>query len=238
MSLIGWGRCSFFPIRNDPDMTRNIQGRLDVNWDSYWNGFIKIPLIEPLRSYLIKRACDRLLRSFKPQGEIRICELGAGTGTISLYLANRYAAQPVLVDNNPHAYKLSQETFKDFKGKWDMVRRDVFDLKEYAGQFDLVHSGGLIEHFVDSSREEIIKAHTDLVKPGSYVMILVPVVNIWYRMLNYGVFKFLHLLDEIPEVPWTYNELKEALSRNGFEIISKTTVISEIGVLARKSDLC
>ena len=215
-------------------MVQSIQGRLNVNWDSYWNGFIKIPLIEPLRFYLIKRACDRLVKTFKPNCSVRLCELGAGTGVVSLYLARRFQGRPAVVDNNPHALKLCRETFKDFKGQLDIIERDVFDLGEYASQFDLVHSGGLIEHFIDGSRQQIIKVHTDLVKPGGYVMILVPVVNAWYRLLNYGVFKFFHLLDEIPEVPWTYQELKEALSRQGFEIVAKTNVISEIGVLARR----
>jgi|GEM_PF-1579041 len=219
-------------------MVKKIEGRLKVNWDSYWNGFIKIPFIEPLRFFLIKCACDRLLSSFKPNGAIRICELGAGTGAVSLYLSQRYQSQPAVVDDNPHALKLCKETFQGFKGRLEVIQRDVFDLEDYAGQFDLVHSGGLIEHFVDKSREGIVKVHTNLVKSDGHVMILVPVVNGWYRFLNYGLFKFFHLLDEIPEVPWTYQELKEVLARQGFEIIARTNVISEIGVLARRVQRC
>lgn len=215
-------------------MEKEIKGRLNVNWDSYWNGFIKIPGIEQLRFFLIKRACDKLMRPFKVEGKARMCELGSGTGSVSRYLADNYNGTPTVVDNNPHALRLCQNTFQGFSGKLQVIERDVFDLNEYAGQFDLVHSGGLIEHFVDESREEIIKVHCDLANKTGYLMILVPVVNWWYRLLNYGIFKFLHLLDEIPEVPWGYKELEEALLRHGFKIIAKTNVISEIGILAKR----
>ncbi len=215
-------------------MENVIKGRLDVNWDSYWNGFIKIPMVEPLRFFLIKRACDRLMKPFKAQGKVRMCELGSGTGSVSRYLAETYNGIPTVVDNNPHALELCKKTFDGFAGELKVIERDVFNLKEYAGQFDLVHSGGLIEHFVDESRDGIIKLHCDLASANGYLMILVPVVNWWYRLLNYGIFKFLHLLDEIPEVPWTYQELEAALDRHGFKIVARTNVISEIGILAKR----
>ncbi len=215
-------------------MNETIPGRLKVNWDSYWQGFMTIPCIEAVRIRLIEQAYQRLLRKFSLKGKPRFCELGAGTASVSRFLADQYQADTVIVDSNAHAITLSQKTFADFSGQFTAVYKDVFDLDEFAGQFDLVHSGGLIEHFSDETRDRILKVHCDLVKEDGCVLILVPIENMWYRILNYGIFKYLHLLDEIAEIPWSLSELSDRLKKYNFEIVAKTTVISELGVLAKK----
>jgi 2-polyprenyl-3-methyl-5-hydroxy-6-metoxy-1,4-benzoquinol methylase len=211
-----------------------VNGRLYANWDSYWKGFMTIPAIEWVRFRLISQTCDRLLKPFAPSMQPKFCELGAGTGVVSRYLGDKYGADITIVDSNPQALQLCQETFKNFPQKFIPVQSDVFELEKYAGQFDLVHSGGLIEHFVDEARGRIIQVHCDLVKEGGHILILVPVLNIWYRILNLGIFKWLHLLDEIHEVPWSWEELSKALDQRGFQIVTKATVVTELGVLARK----
>ena len=215
-------------------MAKEINERLDVNWDSYWKGFMSNPLIEVVRFNLIRRACERLLRTFSSESRPKFCELGAGTGSISRFFGDKYKADIAIVDSNPMALELSREVFKDFVHHFQSINRDVFNLKDFAGQFDLVHSGGLIEHFIGTARSEIIKVHCDLVKPGGYILILVPIHNGWYRILNEGIFKFLHLLDHIPEVPWSLSELSGQLDQYGFQIVAQTTVITELGILAKR----
>lgn len=210
------------------------EGRLFANWDVYWDGFMTHGFIEKLRFFLVRRAYDRLLRSAKLNAGARFCELGAGTGVMSRYLGECYQADVTLVDNNPKALRFIQNHFADFKNRFHLVDRDVFDLKDLKGSFDLVHSGGLIEHFVGTARDKIIEAHCDLVKKNGYILILVPIINFWYRILNLGILKWLHLLDEIHEVPWSLTELSKTLHSKGFKVLSQSTVISEIGVLAQR----
>lgn len=209
-------------------------GRLEVDWDGYWQGFMSIPLIEAVRFALIKGACERLLKQFPRREGCRFCELGAGTASVSRYLGDTYQADITIVDSNPRALDLSRGTFAGFPRRFHAVPRDVFDLKDYEGRFDLVHSGGLIEHFVGEARDRIIEAHCALAKDHGYLMILVPIRNTWYKILNEGIFKGLRLLDHIPEVPWSLEELEAELQRRGFRIIATTTVITELGVLARR----
>ena len=210
------------------------QGRLYANWDSYWNGFMTNPAIEFVRFNLIKNACSRLLKEFPSRADMKFCELGSGTAVVSRFLGDKYNSDIYTVDNNPKALEIARGTFKDYDRKFIQIQKDVFDLKDHQGQFDLVHSGGLIEHFVGDMREEIVKAHCDLVKLNGYILILVPTINGWYKILNEGIFKQLHLLDEIKEVPWSYQELELTLAKFGFKVLAKTTVITEIGVLAQR----
>lgn len=209
-------------------------GRLKVDWDSYWQGFMSIPLIEAVRFALIKGACERLLKQFPRRGNYHFCELGAGTASVSRYLGDTYQADITIVDSNPRALDLSRKTFEGFPHRFQTIARDVFDLKDCEGRFDLVHSGGLIEHFVGEARDRIIEAHCALVKDHGYLMILVPIRNTWYKILNEGIFKGLRLLDHIPEVPWSFEELKTSLERRGFHIIARTTVVTELGILAKR----
>lgn len=215
-------------------MSETIQGRLNVNWDAYWKGFMSFSAIEVVRFALVKGAYNRLLRPMRNISNPAFCELGAGTAAVSRYLADRYGARTVIVDSNPQALQLSTKTFADCTYEFKALNRDVFDLADHAQQFDLVHSGGLIEHFVDDAREKIIRVHCDLVKDKGYLLILVPTHNFWYGVLNEGIFKFFHLLDKIPEVPWSLEELTAALSKHRFKVLSTTSVVTELGVLAQK----
>lgn len=211
-----------------------MEGRLYANWDSYWKGFMTTPWIENLRFFLVRRAIESLLQKFQCGPQPEFCELGAGTGVVSRYLGEKYGAQVTIVDNNPKALQMCQETFRHYPKKFTALDRDVFDLHNYQRQFDLVHSGGLIEHFVGPARAGIIQAHCDLVKEKGFILILVPVLNLWYRILNKGILKWLHLLDEIKEIPWTFEELETALKTQGFQIIAKTPLLTELGVLAKR----
>ena len=212
----------------------DVQGRLKADWNAYWKGFMSFSAIETARFSLIKWAYERLLRKLSVRERPQFCELGAGTGSLSRYLGEKYQADITIVDSNSRAIAISQKTFEKFPYSFSCLQQDIFDLGKYSRQFDLVHSGGLIEHFVSEAREAIIKAHVDLVKEGGYILILVPTPNLWYRFLNEGVFKFLHLLDQIPEVPWSLFELKTVLQKYGFEILAQTSVVTELGILARK----
>jgi 2-polyprenyl-3-methyl-5-hydroxy-6-metoxy-1,4-benzoquinol methylase len=49
---------------------------------------------------------------------------------------------------------------------------DVFNHAFPKNYFDVVHSGGLIEHFEDA--REIVRIHVELLKPGGVALITVP----------------------------------------------------------------
>lgn len=192
------------------------------------------PAVEAFRFYVIKNLYSRLLSGISFPAGCHLCELGAGTGSISRFLGDKFNASVTLVDNNPSALNFIKKTFQEFPNKWSIVAKDVFDLGELECSFDLAHSGGLIEHFTGPSRKRIIKTHTDLVKKSGYLIIFVPIKNTWYHFLNEGIFKFFRLLEEIPEEPWTLTELSAALNQNGFKILRHTQTLTQLGVLAQR----
>jgi len=215
-------------------MRKMMEGRLNVNWDAYWKGFMSFPFVEAVRFSLVRAAYERLLRSFSIGHNPKFCELGAGTASVSRYLGDKYKAEITIVDSNPQAIQLAQRNFENYPSRFLPLNCDVFELRPYHHQFDLVHSGGLIEHFINEAREAIVRVHCDLVKEEGYLLIFVPTYNIWYRLLNEGVFKFLHLLDKVPEVPWSFEELSMLLKQYGFYIMASTHVVTELGVLAKR----
>lgn len=190
--------------------------------------------IEHLRFNLVKGAYQRLLTAAALPTQPTICELGAGTGKTSRFLGDHYQANITVVDNNEQALTINRGIFANFKQSHRQIKSNVLELN-LSESFDLVHSGGLIEHFVDEARDKIIQVHADLVKPGGYLLILVPTRNTLYKILNEGIFKALRLLDQIPEVPWSLAELKASLERHHFRILKTTTVVTELGILAQKT---
>ena len=176
----------------------------------------------------------RLLKSYNPSANPEFCELGSGTGALSRFLGELYLADIVAVDNNRKASKLIQDTLTNYRYGFTYINRNVLSLTYNEKKYEIVHSGGLIEHFVDEAREQIIEIHCNLVSENGYLLILVPTPNLYYKVLNEGVFKYFHLLDEIPEVPLSYEELETRLSKHEFKIIERTSVLTEIGILAKR----
>lgn len=219
---------------NCPSAEDRPDGRLHADWDSYLAGFASNPLIDRVRFRLVRGAYDRLLRGASFGDRPSFCELGSGTAVISRYLGDRYGADITAVDSNDTAMSMGSEAFLGYPNGFTSMMSDVFDLAPLAGSFDLVHSGGLIEHFVGDLREAVVKAHCDLAAEDGRVLMLVPTRNAWYRVLNEGVFAALHLLDDVDEIPWSLGEVEAALARCGFRVIVRTSVISELGVLAAR----
>ena len=94
--------------------------KLPVNWDGYFKNFVNKPLIESLRSRLVKGAYERLLRGITFRKASHFCELGAGTAVMSRFLGEKYDAQIIIVDNNKTALDLSKKSFKNFQKSFQM----------------------------------------------------------------------------------------------------------------------
>ncbi len=184
---------------------------------SVWNGYKK------------------LLNNSKLKNDIKIMELGSGTGHNSYNLTKEFKASKVtLVDSNKGALSASKKRFKNYK--IELINDDVMKLKK-KGKYDLVHSQGLIEHFQGSNLNRIISVHANYVKKGGYLLLFYPTPTITYKAIR-KVAELLKLWIFSDEVPLKSEYVKNLVEKKGFRLVNSTRIlkytITEDGLLFKK----
>jgi SAM-dependent methyltransferase len=107
-------------------------------------------------------------------------ELGAGTGQLSylIHKINKDYCHIDLIDESPSAVKYILEYFMDKKvieKRYKVRKENIFSIKNFSFQYQLVFSSGLIEHFKNSNLKELVSIHQKL--SYKYVVIIVPADN-------------------------------------------------------------
>ena len=182
-----------------------------------------------VRRYLYFKAIDKLLGSNLLEGK-DILELGSGTGSNSLYLANtRKVGSVTLLDFSIKAF--NRVATSSYPCQLIKIQTDIFNFYPERS-YDFVHSTGLIEHFYGSERFEVIKKHSDMCRTGGLVMIWVPVFSPAFRYIS----KFNRRIG-IQELPFTRSELQLLCSQNKLEMIrtGETAFGALYGILGRKN---
>jgi SAM-dependent methyltransferase len=156
----GWG------VMTDRD-------RWDHIWDekrratSGWLGSI-------LARDIICRTVVGILRQEVPDARgRRILEEGSGTGLVSLELAGR-GATVFLLDKSSEALSFSARGFAQARADHLATQASITDLPFASGAFDIVWSGGVIEHFVKEEQVEIVREMLRVVGPDGRVIVIAP----------------------------------------------------------------
>ncbi len=149
----------------------------------------------------------RLDAVFGSVAGLKTVELGSGRGDLSALLAER-GADVTLLDASEKALEQARHRFARLGLPASYCQADMLRLNESTlGQFDVALSSGVIEHFKDNERIQVIQAHRDSIRPGGMVIISAP--NAW--CLPYRLWKFyLELRGWWPygmEIPYTEGEL-------------------------------
>jgi ubiquinone/menaquinone biosynthesis C-methylase UbiE len=177
-----------------------------TNWTKYWRAYT---YLEKLWIWRITRAYKELLKNIKLK-DVKILELGSGSGINSLTLAKIFNAKEItLVDSNKKAIEISKNKFKNSNLSVRFLKRDINNLNLKEG-FDIVHSEGLIEHFYGKKRIEIFKKHVDFCKKGGIIIIFVP-----YKCIHYNLSR--KILEKLNM--WMWNE--KPFSREELRILSR-----------------
>jgi len=173
-----------------------------------------------------------ILKKRVPFHNLKIAEVGCGTGTFSLTL-NLLGASTTLIDLDNDALNTAQRVFALYNREANFIKTDVLKPvpKSLEGCFDIVISGGLAEHFLDKERDKCISFHRILLKKYGFAYIGVPnKLSICYQFVRY--FRMITGTWKIGvEKPFTFKELKEISKKVGF---SKSEVI---GNWSLKKDL-
>ena len=201
-----------------------------------WNKYpFKDSFITRLLLKFVWNGYKNLLNRSDLKNDIKIMELGSGTGNNSYNLTKEFKVSKVtLVDSNEGALAASKKRFKKFNV--ELINDDVMKLNK-KDKYDLVHSQGLIEHFQGRDLDKIIRVHANYVKKGGYLLLFYPTPTITYKAIR-KVAELLKLWIFSDEVPLKSEYVKNLVEKNGFRLVSSTRIlkhtITEEGLLFKK----
>ena len=123
-----------------------------------------------------------LKREVKPG--MRYLEIGCAPGKMLVYVAKQLGAITAGLDYSPRGIAWTRRLFDSLGVAADLRCEDVFQTSFEPGSFDVVHSGGVIEHFEDPT--EIVRIHVRLLKPGGVALISIPnLAGAYKRLVEY-----------------------------------------------------
>jgi cyclopropane fatty-acyl-phospholipid synthase-like methyltransferase len=143
----------------------------DVAGKDYWNAvWEKLP---PVRHYEgpVYEQHPVLANFLSSAGGGEAIEIGCGSGNYMIYIAKEFGYRISGLDYSDNMdYVRANLAFNGIRDA-DLFNIDFFDFKP-AKKYDLVLSGGFVEHFDDY--EGVVRRHAELAKPGGLVVIIVP----------------------------------------------------------------
>ncbi|MFZ5828404.1 MAG: methyltransferase domain-containing protein [Bacillota bacterium] len=116
----------------------------------------------------------------------RILEAGSGTGRISLELA-RAGAELTLVDFSPVALQGSRQLFRAGGVAGRFVEADLKAVPLPDRSFDVIWSGGVLEHYDPPEQAALLREMARLLRPGGKLIMLTP----YARCLPYRLSKWV-----------------------------------------------
>ncbi len=146
-------------------------------WDHIWDEKRRVTsgwLGSILAKDIIYRTVVAILRQEVPQaGGKRVLEEGSGTGLVSLELAKRGAAV-FLLDKSAEALSFSKGGFARARVDHLATQASIIDLPIAEESFDIVWSGGVIEHFHKEEQIQILKEMLRVTRPQGRVIVIAP----------------------------------------------------------------
>jgi hypothetical protein len=178
-----------------------------------------------IRFILLQRNWRRLIALIKRTGvpfdQLKVAEVGCGTGTCSLIMAF-LGASVTLIDCNENVLRETRKWFDAYGAAGDFVLADCLEQPPAAlmGKYHLAMSGGLAEHFAGEDRLRCFRYHRLLLGDSGLACIGVP--NRYSPFLQ-SVLAFRRMSGTFGislEIPYSHEELicvmHEAGFRHGF----------------------
>jgi 2-polyprenyl-3-methyl-5-hydroxy-6-metoxy-1,4-benzoquinol methylase len=172
---------------------------VQTNTPKFWEDFWKKPFSLDKLKFKVRKE-ERLIRwqriesmvyqHFLGFEDLKVIEIGSGTGTTAALMAERGADVTVL-DYSAEAIDQSSRLFDHLDLPVNFICADALDLNMgMKGQYDIAMSFGLAEHFTGEHRRRILKSHVDLLRVNGLALISVPnAANVPYRLYKWITMK-------------------------------------------------
>jgi cyclopropane fatty-acyl-phospholipid synthase-like methyltransferase len=143
----------------------------DVAGKEYWNSiWANLPPVQRYQGPVYEQ--HPVLAPFLSRaGGGQAIEIGCGSGNYMVYLAKEFGYRVSGLDySNNMDYVRANLLYNGIEDA-DLFNVDFFEFKP-SRKYDLVLSGGFVEHFDDY--EAVVRKHAQLAAPGGLVVIIVP----------------------------------------------------------------
>ncbi len=168
-------RQMLYTLRNEPDNINLIDSE---QWDRSWARTNAPRRLRPWRDYLSWRLA-RLFSSHIKPGD-HVLEVGCGGSRFLPYFAKDLRAEVYGFDFAPSGVENAKTALRRAGVTGTILQGDLFDAPVFpVDHFDVVFSGGFIEHFQDTY--DVVKRIAHFAKPRSGVIITaIPNVTGWF----------------------------------------------------------
>lgn len=134
-------------------------------WGDIWKSFEKADIKKT--TYMFEYYKSFLGDDLKGK---KILEIGCGTGVNSVLMAS-LGAKVSVMDFSKEALDVVKVLAKGLDIEY--IHRDMFT-SDLENEFDVVHSEGVVEHYLMPRRQEVLDVHTRAARRGGKVLIIVP----------------------------------------------------------------
>ena len=204
------------------DENRNLVA--SEQWDASWAGTNAPLRLRPWRDYVSWRFA-RLFREYIQPGQ-RVLEVGCGGSRFLPYFARDLGAEVCGFDYTPAGVASAKAALRRAGADGNILQADLFAADEVPmDHFDVVFSGGFIEHFEDT--EGVVNRIVRFAKPGGVVITEIPHVTGWMfrklqRRLDQTIFD--------QHIPVTPEAMDSAHVSAGTEIVRRASAFGSLGI--------
>lgn len=194
-------------------------------WDDYplpsvWNVDSKT-LLNHVEREFFSWIAGTLERLGKTGPDVRLVEVGCARSQALPVLAKRLGLSVAGIDYSPNGCEQTRAMLKREGVAGDVYCFDIFAIPEdLKGNFDVVVSFGLIEHFSDTN--EIVSALAGLLKPGGVIFTNIPnmhgTTGLAQRILNRKIYDI--------HVPLTPSQVRIAHETAGLLVVESAYFLS------------
>lgn len=144
-----------------------------LHWNIFWSKNKKKPIVHKTQ---IKKM-EKIMGSLENK---KVLEVGAGSGIDSLYLAKNYRTKSFCLDFSEESLETVKENFKKHNLKCISIKSDLRKIPYPDNYFDIVFSGGVLEHFRNPLK--VILEQKRVLKVGGLLVVAVPYTYTLYTI--------------------------------------------------------
>jgi 2-polyprenyl-3-methyl-5-hydroxy-6-metoxy-1,4-benzoquinol methylase len=151
-------------------------------WKQYWKEQRDIPEWD----FMSQIVYEAIKRNAPEARALEMCEVGCGTGRISLRLAQQGAVVSG-IDIVPEAVAMTKTLFAQNQQRIDVREGSIFSIPFSEEKFDVTWNAGVLEHFSAGERLEALVEMARITRPNGIIVTLNP----YSRSMLYRLGKFL-----------------------------------------------
>lgn len=161
----------------------NDKKRLTKNeyWNEQYTWGVKVSRIYPNVNLAVSEL-DKVFKEFLPVNKnYRFLEVGCAPGIWMDYFYRKFDYIVEGIEYTEKGFELTTKILEKLGTPNKVYHQDFFD-HTLLGQYDIVFSGGFVEHFEDA--DDVVSRHIDLLKDDGIAVIEIPNLSGWNGIIQ------------------------------------------------------